>query len=151
MNKMTYAQQLAHPLWQRRRLEMLSAAGWKCTCCGSSEKTLHVHHKQYFKGRMAWEYVDAELQVLCDECHEKSHVLDTRIKTVLARVPQEEALALLVGYFGCAYGEEYDQCYSEQPEIVEIGGLASCLRGQPPELVSSVWDMIVKSDMERCK
>lgn len=56
MLKMAYRDQLLHPNWQRKRLEMLEAAGWECTSCGGAEKTLHVHHKRYVKGRMAWEY-----------------------------------------------------------------------------------------------
>jgi len=71
--KMTYREQLLHPNWQRRRLERLEAAGWKCSACLEKDRTLHVHHKRYVKGRLAWEYEDPELAVLCDECHDSAH------------------------------------------------------------------------------
>lgn len=53
MEKMTYRQQLLHPNWQRKRLEMLSSAEYRCCNCGDGQTTLHVHHKHYVKGRMA--------------------------------------------------------------------------------------------------
>lgn len=71
--RLTYSQQLADPRWQRRRLEMLEAAGWSCGNCASETWQLHVHHPRYIKGRMAWEYYDDELEVLCAECHEAHH------------------------------------------------------------------------------
>lgn len=73
MAKMTYKEQLLHPSWQRKRLEMLDAAEWMCECCGGAETTLHVHHKRYIKGRMAWEYEDDQLEVLCAVCHAEQH------------------------------------------------------------------------------
>lgn len=81
--KLTYAEQLKHPNWQRKRLEMLNAADFQCTRCGDKEKTLHVHHKQYVKGRMAWEYEQDELDVLCETCHELSHHVKEKLATLL--------------------------------------------------------------------
>lgn len=73
MGKMSYGEQLRHPNWQRLRLRMLDGAGWKCQSCGDSETTLHVHHKRYIKGHMAWEYEDRNFAVLCDPCHSAAH------------------------------------------------------------------------------
>jgi hypothetical protein len=73
MPKMAYAEQLKHPNWQKKRLESLQAAGWKCQRCEAKDETLHVHHKKYFKGRMAWEYSLHELAVLCESCHSSVH------------------------------------------------------------------------------
>lgn len=71
--KLTYADQLKHPNWQRKRLEALSAADFTCKSCEAKEKTLHVHHKKYVKGRKAWEYSLSELEVLCEDCHGLEH------------------------------------------------------------------------------
>lgn len=100
MTKMTYREQLLHPNWQRRRLEMLARAVWMCQRCGDTDKTLHVHHKGYVKGRMAWEYEDQELLVVCDECHAEEHRLFGEISDVLRRSwrRQEEVLDLLTGF-----------------------------------------------------
>lgn len=36
-------------------------------------KNLHVHHKYYQEGKMAWEYPDEALVTLCWFCHDKLH------------------------------------------------------------------------------
>lgn len=73
MARLSYKEQLAHPFWQRRRLERLEAAGWKCADCSAAEQQLHVHHERYISGRMVWDYPDDLLTVLCDACHGKRH------------------------------------------------------------------------------
>lgn len=103
MTKLTYSEQLRHPNWQRRRLEALTAADWSCQACAAKDETLHVHHKQYFKGRMAWEYSLDELQVLCEACHQYEHDLGDVLKIVLARAHYPApvtpiATGLMAGY-----------------------------------------------------
>jgi 5-methylcytosine-specific restriction endonuclease McrA len=71
--KTDYAQQLLHPNWQRKRLEVLQDAEFHCERCGDGESTLHVHHKHYVKGRKAWEYTRHELSALCETCHQAEH------------------------------------------------------------------------------
>jgi hypothetical protein len=85
-------------MWQRRRLERLEQAGWECQNCGDKSTTLHVHHKQYIKGRMAWEYDDLELAVLCEPCHESEHADQSVLKQLLAQADTGEALGLLCGF-----------------------------------------------------
>lgn len=103
MKRLTYGEQLAHPLWQKRRLEMLSAAGFKCQHCSDTESTLHVHHRKYRSGALAWEYEDHELVVLCETCHEAEHgkglvvsagevrIMRSVIATLTERISQDEA------------------------------------------------------------
>lgn len=149
MTKLTYAEQLAHPLWQRRRLTMLNAADWKCSACGSDDAQLHVHHRQYFKGRMAWEYSDAELQVLCKSCHERLHVVDEQIKAILCQVPPDEALALLAGYFYVVDDQEQlSAIYRANGTIYEAAGVASCLKRDRPKLLGDIYRLIVDADMD---
>lgn len=81
----SYADQLKHPNWQRKRLEILQAANFGCEKCGATEKTLHVHHKKYVKGRKAWEYSRDELASLCEDCHEREHSMKDALDTLLAR------------------------------------------------------------------
>lgn len=70
---MEFKEQYKHPMWQKRRLEVLGKSDFMCQECGDEEKQLHVHHRQYFKGRMVWEYSDDELICLCGPCHEAAH------------------------------------------------------------------------------
>lgn len=98
VKKATYGEQLKHPKWQRARLERLDAAGWKCEKCGETEKTLHVHHERYVRGRMPWEYTHDELEVLCEDCHATEHGLAPRTRTPLQapRTPADRVLWLLM-------------------------------------------------------
>lgn len=73
MTKMSYAEQLLHPKWQRLRLGVFDAAGWACSRCGDTENTLHAHHPEYRRGAMAWEYEVSELKCLCSYCHTTEH------------------------------------------------------------------------------
>jgi hypothetical protein len=95
---LTYREQLLSPFWQRRRLEKLEAAGWSCEDCGSGDKTLHVHHRQYFKGRKPWEYDDSELVVLCDACHSNQHAALDVLKALLSVTRADTAAALIAGF-----------------------------------------------------
>jgi 5-methylcytosine-specific restriction endonuclease McrA len=64
-----YSEKLKDPRWQKKRLEIFERDGWKCTGCGSTKKTLHVHHLFYFKDREPWEINSGFLITLCDDCH----------------------------------------------------------------------------------
>lgn len=66
----SYWEQLKHPKWQRKRLEVLNAAGFKCSRCGDADDTLHVHHSYYERGKAPWDYPTASLHALCEDCHE---------------------------------------------------------------------------------
>ncbi|SCU75542.1 hypothetical protein CNECB9_2370116 [Cupriavidus necator] len=130
--KMTYAQQLKHPNWQRRRLEMLSAANWACAKCGAADLMLHVHHKQYFKGRMAWEYSDEELAVLCEVCHTEHHSSEESIKAILAQAESIPVYPLLAGAFAWAEGQDPDIIvggYLENGHVFLAGCIAAICAG----------------------
>ena len=101
----SYTEQLQSPKWQRLRLACLEFAGWKCQQCENPDESLHVHHKRYVKGRMAWEYERSELEVLCSTCHKNLHYYSELLDRLLAeqKTPQacdiQAAFALLAGFF----------------------------------------------------
>lgn len=66
---MSYADLLRDPRWQRRRLEVMKHAEFRCEACGDDKTTLNVHHVVYVKGRKPWEYEQKDLQCLCEPCH----------------------------------------------------------------------------------
>lgn len=68
-----YKEQIKSPLWQKKRLEILSRDKFACVVCGSTDKQLHVHHKRYIAGRNYWDYPDELLVTLCEDCHRKAH------------------------------------------------------------------------------
>ena len=71
----SYNEQLKDKRWLNRRLQILKKKGAKCSKC-SFTSNLQIHHLRYIKGKMAWEYKDKYLEVLCNECHEKKHCID---------------------------------------------------------------------------
>lgn len=66
---MKYSDQLKHPKWQKKRLEILNRDNFTCKACGNIEQTLHVHHFKYQSGHKAWEYPDSNFITLCADCH----------------------------------------------------------------------------------
>jgi hypothetical protein len=83
----TYWEKLKDPRWQKKRLEALQAAEFTCQVCYDSESTLHVHHKQYFKGREPWEYEVQQLSVLCESCHSAQHEVEDELNLVCSFLP----------------------------------------------------------------
>ena len=73
MKKIDYYKLLKHPEWQKKRLEVMARAGWKCENCEENSETLNVHHAYYIAGRKPWEYPDWCFSSLCEECHKNSH------------------------------------------------------------------------------
>lgn len=106
----SYFEKLKDPRWQRKRIETLEAAAFSCQSCGDDESTLHVHHKQYFKGREPWEYDVEQLAVLCESCHAAHHEAEDVLLLVASRVPmdgprgRETAASLLAGFVGLSMG-----------------------------------------------
>ena len=66
---MSYSDLLKDPRWQRKRLETLNRAEFRCEACYDETQTLHVHHMHYERGLKPWEYEDKTLRVLCEGCH----------------------------------------------------------------------------------
>lgn len=117
--KLSYTEQLKHSFWQKKRLEKLSEVDWTCERCEAKETTLHVHHKHYFKGRMAWEYELSDLQALCEVCHAKHHDVEELLKKVLATRFWTEsthvmALGIMAGFLTATY--DLDDDVSRQVE-----------------------------------
>lgn len=67
--KQSYSEKYRDPRWQKKRLEVMELAHWKCQCCGTETKELHVHHPRYRKNKDIWDYSTIELRALCLDCH----------------------------------------------------------------------------------
>jgi 5-methylcytosine-specific restriction endonuclease McrA len=73
--RIPYYLQLKDKRWLKRREEIFAVKGKVCSQCGATSN-LHVHHLRYLYGKMAWEYKDKDLVVLCDHCHKATHCID---------------------------------------------------------------------------
>jgi hypothetical protein len=89
-----YSKSLRDPRWQKKRLEILQARGWKCEECGDKTKELQVHHGYYDRMLKPWEYEDSTMRVMCETCHDSWHLLklDIDVLTAVATVKELEVL-----------------------------------------------------------
>ena len=69
---MTYLEQLQHPMWQKKRLEILERDHYTCQICSGKHVQLQLHHKYYDRDllKLAWDYPNNVFQTLCKDCHE---------------------------------------------------------------------------------
>lgn len=67
-----YKAQYEHPLWRKRRSEILKRDNHACVKCGC-KVDLQVHHLIYQYGFNLWEYKDECLITVCQSCHEQIH------------------------------------------------------------------------------
>lgn len=70
---MNYKEKLKDPRWIRRRRAIMERDNHRCMICGEDSLLLNVHHLRYRKGAEPWEYGDAELVTLCEDCHKMVH------------------------------------------------------------------------------
>ena len=144
-----YKSQYMHPKWQKRRLEMLEAAGFMCQCCESTEDTLHVHHKRYIKGRDIWDYDDDQLEVLCADCHKYEHFQKDELANLLEKLDSSQmadVICIVAGMLEYSGGIEESQLKnwrSLSVVAVDAGFIAASLlydRGyKDAELIASVF------------
>jgi len=69
----SYYEKLRHPLWQKKRTQIMQRDNFTCVSCGNTEKTLNVHHKTYRKGADPWDYDDDNFITYCEDCHLSYH------------------------------------------------------------------------------
>ena len=90
--------------WQKKRLEFIRLAGYKCQRCGrqGSVSTLHVHHKTY--ERLGNE-LPQDVMVLCSECHKEEDAA-RRVRVQVAR-DRDRFVRRLNAWATKVYGENW--------------------------------------------
>jgi hypothetical protein len=108
-----------HPLWQKKRLEIMQRDGFRCVSCDSEEDILNVHHTvPYRKGAKPWEYENKELTTLCENCHKEISEIVEYAKAVIM-----------------------NSCYCIDT-ATEIKNIMTEIRGMNPAGLNSVWKII---------
>ena len=105
---MSFVEQYKDPRWQRKRLEIMQGADFKCQECGSADKELNVHHIKYETGLKVWEYPDDYLKCFCEFCHKRHHSIDDTIlyQTRDLNLKNKSAILKLIWDFnGVKYGK----------------------------------------------
>jgi hypothetical protein len=62
--------------WAVFRKEIIELDGGVCKKCNRSESDgviLQVHHKEYIRGKLPWEYPYQMCETLCKGCHAEEH------------------------------------------------------------------------------
>ena len=67
-----YDDQLKDPKWYALRDKVKRRDEYKCVIC-DSPAMLHVHHKHYLYGKLAWEYPLTNFITVCASCHKMIH------------------------------------------------------------------------------
>jgi hypothetical protein len=121
----SYSDFLKHPLWQRKRLEILQAHKFKCDKCGDKDTTLHVHHGYYERGLKPWEYPTDTLHVLCEICH--AEVTATRLEFDRYLAANSHVLDFCVAYV--YYMRHFEEAGLQVPQqymryIADIEGMS---------------------------
>lgn len=71
-NTSPYDEQLKDKLWIALRNKVKARDKYKCVICDSTA-LLHVHHKHYLYGKLAWEYPLDNFITVCASCHKMIH------------------------------------------------------------------------------
>jgi len=66
---LSYKEQLKHPLWDKKRQEILERDNYKCVICGTDLHRLEIHHLCYFPDSLVWEYENELLISVCGKHH----------------------------------------------------------------------------------
>lgn len=116
--KLSYAEMLKDPRWQKRKTEILNRDKFTCLLCGDTKNTLHVHHLRYIKGRNPWEYGDEDLITLCEDCHNKTH------EEINKQIMSEIHIGDIFVYYHSDF-EDYLMCYDidYNKKIVYVAGI----------------------------
>lgn len=149
--KLSYAEMLKDPRWQKKRLEVMQRDGFICQHCLSEDKPLQVHHLVYEKDKKPWEYADEDLITLCEECHQREteenseiygyfKILVGQFKKSKLSLPVLNSILGQLSEFLYSYNnnEEYYQC--DKDVIKEF--LELCIYG-----AGELGDLIIASKM----
>lgn len=87
---MPYSEYLMSRWWQNRRRQKIKSVGDKCERCGA-DLGLQVHHLSYDR---LWGEKNADLEVLCGDCHEHEHADLIEAREHMAAIAGEVRYAL---------------------------------------------------------
>lgn len=85
---MNYDEMRAHPLWQKRKAEILKRDNHICRSCGNRDITLHAHHTSYLPDTLLWDYPDELLITYCEICHNTEHLIGNTLRSYLLELIQ---------------------------------------------------------------
>lgn len=140
-NKTNYQRKLAHPDWQKKRLEVLNRDEFTCQLCGSKDKELHVHHKYYLRGKEPYEYPLNAFETLCFECHEiETDNLTDATHDILQVLKQAGCDSFLINYLSSVFTKQMPCTKNRAYEIIETMHLIISLDDNKPGYIDKIWN-----------
>lgn len=133
----TYAELLKHPLWQRKRLQLLESNGFTCALCSADTKTLHIHHWYYEKGLKPWEYPDETMTVLCEDCYEREQHRLREIHRYVGFLADGLGSHIL-GYLKALYLGDHPENKVKFSDLMEVSGATTALQLSEEALVNAL-------------
>lgn len=141
MADIAWKDQYKHPLWQKKRLDVMQANDFACQLCGDKTETLNVHHKTYIKGRKIWDYEVSQLECLCETCHATTHQCKDILAAFLLLLPSSalpSITALIAGYCSGVTGlarielspDQVDAIASNDPMAFASGRIGAAARAE---------------------
>ena len=106
---MTYQEQIKHPKWQKKRLEILERDEFQCRNCQSKTKQLHVHHLGYKKNTLIWDYDNKQLITYCEKCHNNWHTEQFKINLFINKIEYVDMLILFNNFIDNIKGLSYEE------------------------------------------
>lgn len=94
--KPTWAEKLRDDRWENLRRYVVASHKF-CHSCRRSDVVLNVHHPKY-DGREPWEYDQAELVVLCGDCHKEMHKTLEVLRAFVSQLNSTDA-KIITGLF----------------------------------------------------
>lgn len=137
-----YWELLRDPRWQEKRLRIMERAGFKCERCGSSNRTLNVHHSYYMKGAAPWEYPDLSLHCLCEaKCHPETQAMQDGLKTCVGimNLPDQESL---IGWVLARFFSDHNKSLPCDSDVI-AEGFADYWKISKEDVVALVKDRFV--------
>jgi len=113
-----YWQKLQDPRWQKKRLEIMNRAGFKCEKCDDDKATLHIHHGYYEKGFEPWDYANETLWCLCGSCHKETQEAMRNNQRQLAMFKPEDVCCWV------AYWLEQEREWGDKPRVADLHNYA---------------------------
>lgn len=105
------------------RLKVMEFAQFKCQMCGAKDKTLHIHHINYEKGKKPWEYHYSNFKCLCEDCHEGVETTIFLARRVVSWVPHEIMAQILLEFLE-AYNKAVEEGEEQSAEMILTRALA---------------------------
>lgn len=104
----SYFEKLKDPRWQRKRLEIMQRADFRCECCLDADQPLQIHHGLYRWNVEPWDAPNDTLWCLCEGCHGtfQDHLADLKLE--IGRLPPSLYESALMAILDIATIGKYD-------------------------------------------